>query len=265
MVAFKIMKLVDDPLTNAEDIQKAIIADQALTTRMLRMANSAFYGVRQKIDTISEAISIMGFNSIRTLTLAVSTREVYKRFGVIEQRLWEHSLGVSIASGMLAGEVSFPRKEEVVVAGLLHDIGKVIIDNSQPERLSLLTQRVHDERLPFSSLEQEVFGYGHAEAGFLLLEKWGFPSKLCDVIARHHSCEVFGKEEDKYLKTPCAIVGLADAICAMLGIGYPDPMPDLDLKQQSLMEMLGISEERFEEIGNAVKNTFADEKVHYLF
>jgi putative nucleotidyltransferase with HDIG domain len=264
MIATKIIKLIDDPHTNAEDLQKVIIADQALATRMLRMANSAFYGVRQKIDTISEAISIMGFNTIRILTLAISTRELYKRFGIIEQKLWEHSLGVSIASGLLAEESPSLKKEEVVVAGLLHDIGKVIMDNSQPEKFTLLTRRVYDERAPFYVLEQEVFGFGHAEAGFFLLEKWGFPVRLCNVISQHHSYDFLLEGVNEYQKSLSATVSLADALCAKLGIGYPDSMADLDLKEEPLREALAIGKERMEEITNALNVAYMEEKIHYL-
>ena len=263
-IAVKIIKLIDDPHTNAEDLQKVIIADQALATRMLRMANSAFYGVRQKIDTISEAISIMGFKAIRILTLAISTRELYKRFGIIEQKLWEHSLGVSIASGLLAEESPSLKKEEVVVAGLLHDIGKVIMDNSQPERFTLLTQRVYDERAPFYVLEQEVFGFGHADAGFFLLEKWGFPVRLCSVISQHHSYDFLREEVDEYQKSLTATVALADALCAKLGIGYRDSMADIDLKEEPLREALTIEKERIEEITNALNVAYMEEKIHYL-
>ncbi|HET6514395.1 MAG TPA: HDOD domain-containing protein [Thermodesulfovibrionales bacterium] len=264
MVAVKILKLIDSPDTSLDELQKAIMADQALAARILKVANSSFYGGRQNIDTISQAIAIMGFNSIRTMTLAVSSREVYKRFGLLEQKMWEHSLGVSIAAGILASESPFLKKEEAVVAGLLHDIGKVIMNNSQPERFSILVQRVHEERVPFSALEKDIFGFTHAEAGYLVAEKWGFPQRLCDAILSHHSCDAKDKPfEDKYQSSLCATVALADALCVRLGVGYRGPMADLDLGEEVWRRALGISEERFGEITTIFKNAYILEKISF--
>lgn len=170
MVAVKILRLIDNPRTMIDDLQRAIMADQGLATRVLKMANSAFYGVRHNVDTISEAIAIMGFNTIRNLTLAVATREVYKRFGLIEKKLWEHSLGVSIASGIIASMIPSVKNEEAVVAGLLHDVGKVIMNNAEPERFMVLTQRVYEERVTYHEVEEDIFGFTHAEAGHMLAE-----------------------------------------------------------------------------------------------
>jgi len=264
MVAVKIINLIDNPNTTLDDLQRAIMADQALATRVLKIANSAFYAVRHNIDTISEAIAIMGFDTIRTLCLAVSTREVYRRFGLIEQKLWEHSLGVSVACGIIARETPIIKREEAVVAGLLHDIGKVVMNNSQPERFSILTQRVYEERVPYASIEGEVFGFSHAEAGYLLSEKWGFPRILCDVILRHHSCDsIDASEADPYEGLLCATVALSDAICVRLGVGYRGPMADLDLGAERWRDVLGISEERFNDIITVFKDAYIREKMFY--
>lgn len=263
MVAVRILRLIDDPRTTIDDLQKAIMADQALATRVLKVANSAFYGVRQNVDTISEAIAIMGFNSIRNLTLAVATREVYKRFGLIEQKLWEHSLGVSIASGIIASLMPTIKNEEAVVAGLLHDVGKVIMNNAEPERFALLTQRVYEERVTYYDIEKDIFGFTHAEAGYLLAEKWGFPEVLCDVIRYHH--ESFGglQDKDPYARMLCFTVAMADAICVRLGVGYRGPMADLDLHIDELGRILDIDEVRREEIIKRFKLSYVEEKMIY--
>lgn len=263
MVAIKILKLIDEPRTTIEELQRAIMADQGLATRVLKMANSAFYGVRHNIDTISEAIAIMGFNTIRNLTLAVATREVYKRFGLIEQKLWEHSLGVSIASGIIASTITAIKNEEAVVAGLLHDVGKVIMNNAEPERFMLLTQRVYDERVTYHEIEEDVFGFTHAEAGHMLAEGWGFPEVLCDVIRHHHDCYIGSQDDDPYTRMLCCTVAMADAICVRLGVGYRGPMADLNLHIEELSEILGIKEDKREEIIRRFKLSYVEEKMSY--
>lgn len=264
MVAVRIVKLIDDPKTTVEDLQKAIMADQALAARVLKMANSAFYGVRHNVDTISEAITIMGFNTIRNLTLAIATREVYKSFGLIEQKLWEHSLGVSIASGIIASKIPAIKNEEAVVAGLLHDVGKVIMNNAEPERFALLTHRVYEERVTYSDIEEEVFGFTHAEAGHILSEKWGFPEMLCNVIYHHHKCPG-DLDNDPYFSLLCSTVALADAICVRLGVGYRGPMADLNLPIVDLGIRLGINNEMLEEIVTRFKLSYVEEKLTYQF
>ncbi len=265
MVAVRILRLVDDPKTEINDLQDAIMSDQALAARVIRLANSAYYGLRRDIDTISEAIVMMGFEIIKNLALAVSTREVYKSFGLLEQKLWEHSIGVSIAAGLIARGANFPKAEEAMVAGLLHDIGKVVMNNSQPQRFSLLTQRVYGERATYSRKEKEIFGFGHAEVGGLLAQKWGFPEALCDVITRHHSNNpddgLFDGEP--YRSALCYIVALADALCVRLGVGYRGPMADLDLMDWKWKEILGITDDRFSEIVETFKQAYIQEKLLY--
>lgn len=263
MVAVRILRLIDDPKTTVDDLQKAIMADQALAARVLRIANSAFYGVRHNVDTVSEAITIMGFNTIRNLTLAVATREVYKRFGLIEQKLWEHSLGVSIASGIIASTIPQVKNEEAVVAGLLHDVGKVIMNNAEPERFALLTQRVYEDRVTYSDIEEEVFGFTHAEVGQIFAEKWGFPDVLCDVIHYHHKCHEGLLDLDPYCRLLCLTVALADAICVRLGVGYRGPMADLNLPIADLCERLGINNERLEDLIARFKLSYVEEKMIY--
>lgn len=273
MVAVRILRLVDDPKTEINDLQDAIMSDQALAARVIRIANrvirivnSAYYGLRRDIDTISEAIVMIGFETIKNLALAVSTREVYKSFGLLEQKLWEHSIGVSIAAGLIAREANFPKADEAMVAGLLHDIGKVVMNNSQPQRFSLLTQRVYDERVTYSRREKEIFGFGHAEVGGLLAQRWGFPEVLCDVITRHHSNNhdgLFDGEPSRSML--CYIVALADALCVRLGVGYRGPMADLDLMDWKWKEILGITDDRFSEIVETFKQAYIQEKLLYQF
>ncbi len=263
MVAVKVLKLIDNPATSVEELHKAIMADQALATRVLKVANSAFYGVRHNIDTISEAISLMGFNTIRNLTLAVATREVYKRFGIIEQKLWEHSLGVSLASGIIASKFQMIKNEEAVVAGLLHDIGKVIMDNAEPERFAMLTHRVYEERVTYYDIEKDIFGFTHVEAGAILAEKWGFPETLCQVLKYHHDCYKGLPNHDVYINMLCCTVALADAICVRLGVGYRGPMADLNLHIEDLCNSLNITGEDIDDIIRTFKLSYIEEKLSY--
>ena len=262
-VAIKVMRIIDDPYASIDEIQRVIVSDQSLTANVLNLANSAYYNVGHKIDTISEAISLMGLDTIRILTLAISTQGVYKNFGLIEQKLWEHGIGVSIASGVIARDCRNIKREEAIVAGLLHDIGKTIMNYNFPERFRILTQRVYDKRVRYSSIEKEHFNFTHAEVGAYFAEEWAFPRILIDVIRNHHNCDSHFLESDSYTGTLCLVVALADALCIRLGVGYRGPMADLDLGIDEMMKKLGISEKRFLEIIDIFKEAYVEEKAFY--
>lgn len=262
VVAVKVLRLVDDPHASIRDLQRVIMADQAIASRVLRVANSAFYGRRQRIDTISEAITVLGLKSIKTITLAVSTREVYRRFGLVEQKLWEHSLGVSVACGIIASQVSIVKAEEAVVAGLVHDIGKVIMNNSHPDRFNILMQNLYERSVAFTSLEGEVFGFTHAEVGALLAEKWGFPEDLRRAILYHHSMASSDPALDG--EVIIAAVALADTLCVKLGVGYRGPMPHLDLGEGILLKILGISSDRYAVLVSLFKDAYLRERTFYM-
>ena len=263
LVAAKVLDLLGSEDTTVEELEKAILADNSLTTRILRMANSAFFRCRQDIDTISDAVAVLGFNTIRSIMLAVSTREIYRPFGLLEEKLWEHNLGVSIAAGAIACEIR-GGMEEASIAGLLHDTGKVLMNSSQPERYLFLAQSVQEDKVPFHTIETDVFGFGHAEAGSLLGEKWGFPDILTGAIRHHHDWKNFDGNIQGDVRELSLVVALADALCTRLGIGYKSPMPELDLGEKELQGLLRIDDRRYGEIASKFKETFLHEKMRFM-
>jgi len=264
MVAARVIQLIDDPNTSLNELQKSIMADQAMTSRILKIANSSFYGVRQNIDTLSEALSILGLKVTRLIVLAVATRGIYKRFGAIEQKLWEHSLAVSIAAGIVGAEVGHVKREEAVVAGLLHDVGKIVINNTFPDKYKEILRNIDEEKIPSTLAEEQILNFNHAEAGYLLGKKWGFPDVLCEAILKHH---VLASEDltisDPYYIALCGTIALSDAICVRLGVGYSKPMPEIDLGIEKWINIIRISEKRLDEIIAIFKERYVLEKMVY--
>ncbi|HCZ10839.1 MAG TPA: HD family phosphohydrolase, partial [Nitrospiraceae bacterium] len=215
-VAMKVLHLMNDDYSSINELEKIIANDQAFSTRILRIANSPYYGRGRSIDTISTAIILVGFNTMKNLVVAASLKDIHRKFGLFEQKLWEHSLGVSIAAPILAAETKMVVPEEAMVAGLIHDVGKTVLNNSVPDKYSLVIEKVYEEGAAFMEVENEMLGFNHCNVGGLIARKWKIPKNLETVIEYHHA-ETFPDFEDNNYEALCQIVQIADAMCLGLG------------------------------------------------
>ncbi len=257
-VAEKVLRLVSDPDTTAADLQKVINVDQAMTARILKLANSVFYGSIRKVQTVSDAIKVMGFNTLKSIVLMASSRENYRQFGLTEQMLWEHSLGAAIAAGLIAKEVRLRNPEEAFVGGLLHDIGKVVLNNSDPQKFSEAMQKSYNEHTTFRVIEWEFYGFSHADVGALVIKKWKLADSLEMAVKHHHDPGSLAAEPD--FMQLAAVISLADQFCIKLGIGYREPMADLTLEQDEAFKILKLDASRLQELLERVALAYEEER-----
>lgn len=263
-VASQVMSLATDPKSSVEDMQKVIFADQALTSRLLMIANSAFYGATRQIDTLSDAIMRLGIEAVKNISIALSTRDVFQTHSIIEQRLWEHAIGVSVCSSLIGGkQKEYKIKgEECIVAGLLHDIGHAVLKQSQKEKFVAVMETVCREKKSYPIVEQDVFGFTHQDVGALLFREWKMSDELIKVAQYHHQCnEAPNLEEAEGL---CKIVGFADCICERLGVGFPEPMEELCPNDSSRIKALGLSDDDIKEIIQVFQEKFIEEKKAFM-
>ncbi len=249
-VVSRLTKLIGDENTTALQIAEVIEKDQVLTSKVLKMVNSAFYGFPKRISTVSSAIVLLGFNVIRTLVLTAS---IFEMMQSEDLGLWEHSLGVAAASGILAQHLELKNQEEVATAGLLHDLGKVVIRAEFPHFYKQILRLVEQEKLSFLEAEKQILGMYHGEIGEFLVRRWNLPERLVEPIAFHHEVE----KARKY-KKETAIIHLADIIIRALGYGNGgDPwVPGLQdkawrwlgLDRKDLEELLPLLDERLLEL-----------------
>ena len=240
-VAGKVIKLVSDPEVTANDLNKAIMTDVSLAARVLKIANSSFYGCRTTINTVSHAIVVIGFNMIRNIVMAASTKNVYKRYGITEKLLHDHSVGAAMATYLIENVIGQKQSEEAFLAGLFHDIGKVILNNTDPDRFMIVMKEVYNEGRDSTEVEKEVFGFTHSDVGSLVLRKWNFSAELEKVVAQHHHLSEMGEDEPEVRKL-IAIVSLADDFCYKLGIGLREPQA-IDLTNHPALNIFGIDNE----------------------
>jgi HD-like signal output (HDOD) protein len=263
-VARKVLETLNDEGSTIDDLSNIIEKDQTIAARVLKISNSALYGLRHEVTSLHQAILILGFKTIRSLVLSVSTKALYKNFGMKEKILWDHSVGAAIAAKILSigfgsevGEVSF-------IGGLMHDFGKVVMNNETPDVFGEVMMRIYNEDIESTVAEQEIYGFNHTEIGARVVEKWGFSPLLVSILEKHHTGSFSSQDiSDPVIARSIAIVNLADHVCKVLGIGYRNPNETIQLhKLPSAVflkydkDKLDVSTKNIQESYNAEKSIF---------
>ena len=252
----KIVFLTEDPNSTVEDMEREILKDQILTTKILRLANSAYYGYARKISTISQATVLLGFQAIKSIALA-STVSHYltselKGYSLEKDQLWTQSQTCAIISRYIAKHVRYKNPEEAYIAGLLRDIGKTILNQHMEREYMEVLSRI-EKGISFLEAEKEVLGFDHAQVGEKVAAKWDLPPDLVDAIGHHHTPE----SSDANLKL-VSIVHVADAITMMMGVGLGLDGMAYNLSPVAI-ETLGLDEEEFDNIISQVADLVTDE------
>ncbi len=210
--------MLNNPNVSTTELAKVIKTDQSISSKVLKLVNSAFYGLSGKVSSIAQAIVILGFNTVRNIILSVSVFELLPEnedFGDFEiSKFWEHSIGCAVISKVLGQRLGMKDPEEVFTAGLLHDIGKVIIVKLFREDFLTILEITHKEKVLILDAEQHVLGIRHPQVGEILAKQWKLPPALTEAITFHHNLT----EKINYLKM-VSIVHLADIITRGLQIG----------------------------------------------
>lgn len=254
-MAAKVLQLVDSDYTSINQLENIISHDPSFSTRLLKIANSPYYSRGRSIDSISTAIIIIGFKDMKSLVMAASLKDLHRRSGLFEQKHWEHSLGVSIASSLLAAETQMLSPEEALIGGLIHDFGKIVINNSLPDQYSAVIDRVYEKNIPTLVAEDELFGFNHCNLGGLIARKWKLPSNL-EIVVEYHHAEQYPAFEDSSYETLCQLVQVADAMCLHIGIGI---QAAVDVSKIGF-EQLGLTAARVDTLLKRLKHDYISQK-----
>ena len=211
-----------DPDSSAGDIAEIIAQDPPTATKVLRLANSAYYGLRNKVSTINHAVTMLGFNIIRNLVLTATVfdlsgkKDIAGLFDV--EKFWRHSLGVGVASKIIAAE-AFPKainlSDEFFLCGLLHDLGKIILGEYAQDKFERALKLSKEESIPLYEAERQEIGCTHAEVGGVLAKRWNLSGGIIIAIGRHHAPTEAPEEHVKY----AAVTHLADILTRAKEIG----------------------------------------------
>ena len=222
-IASKIMRTANMPLSNAKQIAEILEKDQALTFKVLRMANGAFYAVKDPVKTVDRAIVVMGFNRIKNIVVRVSTISVFgnKSFSRLFDmtKFWQHSIAVGMGCSLIAKNLKMKKAEELFTAGLLHDIGKLILAQYLVKEFEEVAKKVYASNVSFIDAERDVLGIDHTHIGKWLANKWKLSEDIKLVISEHHTPPIDDLILGENAKT-VAIVSLADYIARKANIGF---------------------------------------------
>jgi HD-like signal output (HDOD) protein len=216
-VYHKLHQAMQNPDSSFADFSNIISADPSLAVRLLRIANSPFYGLDSKVETIIHALGIVGIEQLTELALAtimVNQFEGIDKDLVNMQSFWMHSIGCGLAARAIAKNMGERQVEPYYTASMLHDIGSLIIYKEIPDKSREILTRCKSEGLSLSTVEDEVLGFTHAEVGAVVFTAWGLPDSLIEAVQYHHR-----PSEAKVHPLFPAIVHLADVISYEMGLG----------------------------------------------
>lgn len=258
-VVTRIVGMVEDPSNSAEDINALISQDPSLTAKILKLVNSAFYGFSRRISTVTEAVVILGFNTVKSLALSASVFDVFEGDGsehFDRVGLWEQSIGTGVAAEMAAARIRYPNIEEVMVAGILHRLGQIVIDIYFHDELTQILAYVRENNVSIIEAEQEILGVGHPKIGGWLAECWNLPTRITMGIA-YYNKPFEAPEEHRRLPM---LIHIGNVLARTKHIGWNADEIDPEF-QDGVWEELGLQKEDIRSMLNQLKDKMGDAEV----
>lgn len=235
-VTSRIVELTEDPKTTTVQLSDVISQDQVLVSKALKMVNSAYYGLPRKIASVTEAVTILGLETLRTLVIGASVystiNQISQKNGFKQESLWRHSAASAAAARILSIKLGIEQKEHAFVAGLLHDIGKIIILSFMPEDYHNIIKTSKSNNKSLYEVEREVLNFTHTDVGNIVAQKWSFPGMLVDTIGNHHDPGYQGENHELV-----TVVYLSNAVSKMAGYGI------------GLMDTISVNKELLDKVG----------------
>ncbi len=245
-VASTILNMINDPEVSFKRVAEEISKDQAITTNILKLCNSAFFSKGKEISSIDRAIVTLGLKEIKDLVIIAVTKAILNKeiigYDLAKGDLWIHGLAVAILSKKIALQKNMKGLSDIVfTGGIIHDVGKTVLALYVQRTFKEILKMVESAGIPFQEAEKEIMGFDHQEIGERILMKWNFPDILKAIVRFHHQPD---KAPDEF-KSVASIVHIANIICLMAGIGIGSDGLYHDLNSFALTT-LNLSEQELE-------------------
>lgn len=242
----QIIEIVEKPQASLSEVADIILFDPMITANILRSCNSAYFGLPRQVDSVRDAVALLGLEQIVDIVLLKSGKDNLNKenegYGLFEGDLWRQSVSCALIARGICERKGIKDKQLVFTATLLKDIGKVILDRFVAGSFEKIQALVQDKGLSFMEAEKKVIGVDHAELGGLVAKDWNFSDKMVYIIRNHHL-----ENEDARKNVDCCVVYLADILCMMMGIGVG--VDGLAYRfYDEVVKSLGFSEKELQEI-----------------
>lgn len=250
----EVLRVVRDERSSADQLARVLMKDPAMTARVLRMANSPIYGTGQKIGSMIQAIRVLGDRQVTALALSTSVYDMTRDWqsSLDRMRFWRHSLETAIAARMIGDELGRRSTEELFLAGLLHDLGLLVLERTEPREFARIWNQAGREG-GFVQLEYELWGATHAEIGAELMQRWNLPDSIWQTVKHHHDSAILSKTGPEYAMSQVVMLGHMISKFAIT----PERILNTEmlLAIESLRASLGIPVEKLFEIERQLTST----------
>jgi len=242
-VSLRVNELANDPDSTADEMGKVISQDPALVARMLKIANSAYYGLSTEVETITRAIAVLGTNKIRDLVLSTAASDAFDGIPnnlITMQDFWHHSLYCGLLAQILAKKSKKIHAESIFIAGLLHDIGQLLMFNQLPEKSheAILLLMEGSEELETYEAERHIFGFDHMQVGAALIKSWKLSPVLEECVEFHHE-----PQKAKEFPAEVALINIANAVAVMADFDSMSEDDEIPMINPISWELTGLSKE----------------------
>ncbi len=257
-VLVKLNQVMADPDSSAEDVAKVIEVDPAVATNLLRLVNSAYFGLQIRVSQVSQAVSIMGFRMTKKAALKAAVFSVFARSRDVDdhfdpEAFWKHSIFTAVAArciGRASPRYSGVDVEDLYICGLLHDIGKIILYESAHDAYMDVLEHAHRAARPDLEVEREMLGFTHADIGSVLAIKWLLPEDLTIAIRYHHS-----PERDPFHQSLSSLIHVADHLAWSAGSGSTQGLTPPTLLEDAY-DRIGLDPQQVEDILPAIREEY---------
>jgi len=233
----RLRAIVDDVRASNRDVGQLISEDTGLSARLLRIANSSFYGAPSKVDTITRAVTVIGTRQVSDIVLATTVLDMFEGIPSEQENMdffWQHSIRCSVIARILATYRRESNVERFFVDGLLHDIGRLVMLMQLGKDYWDIVKFARESRLPYDVAERKVLGFDHCEVGGMLLKKWELPQHMVDAARYHRQ-----PKKNGYACIDASVMHVADVLAnvCMVADGYDTVIPEIDEKAWSALTL----------------------------
>ena len=260
-VTIRIIEVVEDHKSTARDLHEIIKNDPALSVKILKVVNSAFYGLPGQVASVDRAIILLGLSAVKNIAIAASIARLFKGRRISQHfsaaDLWRHSVAVAVAAHSIVKVSPHPvMANEVFVAGMIHDIGTLVERQAFPDQFAEIVDRSMETGRDLLECEREIIGADHQAFGVGLTTKWKFPRHLRAAVGFHHNPEDLSTE----LRNIATLIRLADVLCCQEEIGFYLTNRDGVITEE-MLDTLSITEAQLEEIRTSLADQITEAEV----